>query len=931
MRTVPLQQRLLLLAVAGIFPLALGSGAALVALVKEQRHQAQQATLDVTRALASAVDAELRRNIAVLEALSASPLLDAGDPAAYDGQARRAIASLPDWRNLILSDVEGRVLVHTGYPGGHGMPRQVVEPDSLLQVVRSGRPSVGRLAVGPRGEWGVPVRVPVRREGRLRYVLTGVLKPASFLAVVQAQKVPPDGVVAVFDDRNARVARSRSLDQTVGRPPSPTLAQLLASPADEGVGVTRATEGDRVYTAYVRSPATGWTVAVGRPTAAVEAEATRALATYGGGFLLSLVLGVALALAAARRISGPIDELRLAALAVGRGELPQLPASDILEVQSVADALGASASQRARSEAERERLLGAERSARAAAEQARGRLELLASSGSELSNSLESRTTLQAVASVMVPAIVDWCCIDLLDAEGGLQRALAYHADAERSRQAVELGLRWRGGSGTPGTLAWAVATGSAHHAQFDSPEDLEAIDDPQFREFARGLGMRAHFVVPLVARGRIIGALGAVQAESGRALSRDDRALIAELARRAALALDNARLYADAEAAREQAETANRAKDEFLAMLGHELRNPLAPITTALHLMARRDEGHHTFERGVIERQVAHLSRLVDDLLDVSRITRGKVQLELAPLELQAVVERAMELVEPAGKDRARPVELALPAQPVRVEGDPVRLVQVVCNLLTNALKFTPADGRITLRLSAAAGQAELAVEDEGSGIPAQLLPHVFELFVQGGQALDRRAGGLGLGLAIVRTLVAMHGGTVSASSEGPGRGSRFVVRLPLLGAGPPAGTNEATTPAAAVPDAPRARILIVDDNLDAANSLALVLGDAGHQVKTAADAGAALQVLRSFDAQVAVLDIGLPGIDGYQLASTLRADPGLAGLRLVALTGYGREPDRARALEARFDEHLVKPVAIPRLLAVIAHLLGGGQEIRG
>ncbi|MCW7541570.1 ATP-binding protein [Aquabacterium sp. A7-Y] len=924
MRTVPLQKRLLLLALAGIFPLALSTGLALGALLREQRSQAEQAGLEVTRALATAVHGELRRSIAVLDTLAASPLLDADDSQGYDALARRVMETLPDWRAMILSNAAGQVLVHTGFPHG-GMPQaQGMEITSLEHAMHTGQPSVGHLSPGPHGDWGVPVRVPVRRGGRLKYVLTGVLKPEIFLAVVQRQNVPPDGVVAVFDAANRRVARSRQGNQTVGAPPSPTLLQLMASSANEGVGVTRAVEGDRVYTTYVRLPETGWTVAVGRPTGAVEAEARRALAAYAGGFLLSLLLGGAVALTVARRISRPIVALREAATALGRGEPLRLAASDIIEVQAVADALGASAEQRARHEAERERLLDAERVARSAAEQARQRLEQLASSGSLLSRSLEPEDTLEAVASIIVPGVADWCCIDLLDAEGQLQRGIAYHADPERRRQAAELGQRLRGAAETPGSLAWAVRTGRSYHAHFGAAAELDEIDDPQLREFAAALGMRAHLVVPLVARGRILGALAAVQAESGRKLGADDRALISELARRAALALDNARLYVDAQAAREQAEQASRAKDEFLAMLGHELRNPLAPIVTALHLMARRADPASAFERGVIERQVAHLSRLVDDLLDVSRITRGKVQIERSPLDMKAVVERAMELVQPALQGRQRPVELVLTPQPARVSGDAVRLAQVVSNLLTNALKFTPPDGAIELRLAAVDGWVEVAVEDQGAGIAPELLPHVFDLFVQGEQALDRRTGGLGLGLAIVKTLVTMHGGTVAACSDGPGQGSCFVVRLPALQAELPAAASE-LQPAAAGPAA--GRILVVDDNLDAAESLALALRDAGYEVRTEADAAAALLALDVFDAQLAVLDIGLPEIDGYELARRLRADPRRAGLRLVALTGYGREPDRARALQARFDEHLVKPVSIERLLAVFDQLLARPQ----
>jgi len=423
------------------------------------------------------------------------------------------------------------------------------------------------------------------------------------------------------------------------------------------------------------------------------------------------------------------------------------------------------------------------------------------------------------------------------------------------------------------------------------------------------------------VARGRTIGAMGVLQAESGRDVSEADRMLVQELAQRAALAIDNARLYAQAEAARREAEAASRAKDEFLAMLGHELRNPLAPIATALELMARRDPKAHVEERRIVARQVAHLSRLIDDLLDVSRITQGKVDIQRVPVDMKAVIVNALEQTQPVFERRAHPVRLELQPGPAVVEGDAVRLTQVLCNLLVNAAKFTPADRHITLRLDTPPGRVEVSVADEGRGIAPELLPHVFEAFVQGGQALDRQAGGLGLGLAIVRMLVKLHGGDVVAESEGEGRGSRFTVRLP--------GTDQAAQdagprmPSEEVPHSTQGRILLVDDNADAAQTLAELLRMSGYDVRCAGDANAALELLGRFPAQLALLDIGLPGVDGYQLANRIRQLPGGESVKLIALTGYGQDNDRARALSARFDEHLVKPVNAEKLLQVLEAML--------
>ncbi|MBI2768889.1 MAG: PAS domain-containing protein [Burkholderiales bacterium] len=569
---------------------------------------------------------------------------------------------------------------------------------------------------------------------------------------------------------------------------------------------------------------------------------------------------------------------------------------------------------------ERVELLSAERQARGDAEAARRRLELLASAGAELARSLDPQDTLKAIATTLVPGIADWCRIDLLDDAGVLQRRLAWHSDPAVAQKALEMALQLRAAPSTTGSMAWVIENGRPHYGHFSAPE---ALADPALRLYTQTFGMSAHFIIPLLARGRIIGALAVIQAESKRELSEDDRALIQELGQRAALALDNARLYAEAEATRRQAESANRAKDEFLAMLGHELRNPLAPIATALELMARRDPAASENERRVIGRQVAHLSRLIDDLLDISRITQGKIQLQREPVDLKAVLANALELTQPVFEKHSRPVKLLQPPEPVATVGDAVRLTQVLCNLLVNASKFTPPDGHVTLQLRVQGAVAEISVEDSGSGIAPELLPRVFDLFVQGGQAIDRQAGGLGLGLAIVRSLTEMHGGSVNAESEGLGRGSRFTVRLPLAQgvalpepvAAPPAGL------------AATGRVLVVDDNTDAGESLAELLRMVGYQTITVPHAQAALDLLGSFVPQLALLDIGLPGIDGYQLARLLRADPRAAGMRLVALTGYGRENDRARALAAGFDEHLVKPVNIDRLLQVMAGLMQAPQ----
>jgi PAS domain S-box-containing protein len=354
-------------------------------------------------------------------------------------------------------------------------------------------------------------------------------------------------------------------------------------------------------------------------------------------------------------------------------------------------------------------------------------------------------------------------------------------------------------------------------------------------------------------------------------------------------------------------AEAANRAKDEFLAMLGHELRNPLGTITNAVTVLDRLAADDTTRRlTAMIQRQTSHLSRLVDDLLDMARVTSGKIGLQAQPVDLHELAGRCLETLAQAG--RTHDHRVALQGGPVHVVGDAARLEQIVNNLVDNALKYTPAGGAVTVVTERAGGDAVLRVRDTGRGISADVLARVFDLFVQEPQALDRARGGLGLGLTLVKRLVELHGGSVSAWSDGPDRGSEFVVRLPAF-------AHAADGPAGAIPggrDAPALsrRVLIVEDGADARESLRLLLEHAGHVVEIAEDGPTGLAKLQAFRPEVALIDIGLPGLDGYALARLAREQPETSGIRLVAVTGYGQADDRQRALAAGFDQHVTKPV---------------------
>ncbi len=370
---------------------------------------------------------------------------------------------------------------------------------------------------------------------------------------------------------------------------------------------------------------------------------------------------------------------------------------------------------------------------------------------------------------------------------------------------------------------------------------------------------------------------------------------------------------------ARQHLEAADRQKDQFLAMLAHELRNPMAPIRSASDVLVRLDLPDARARRmvGIIQRQVGTLTRLVDDLLDISRITQGRVQLRLSPVALVEVLAQAVETVEPLMRERRHQLSMTS-GRPLRVRGDQARLVQCVANLLTNAAKYTDPEGQIQLSMDEdlERQQAVITVTDNGIGIAPELRPQIFDLFVQGERALDRSQGGLGIGLSLVRRLVDMHQGTVAAFSDGPGCGARFELRLPLL-----ADEIGDAPPVAASTAAPR-RILVVDDNADAAASLAMILAMEGHQVEQVHSGADALKSLGQTLPDLALLDIGLPGMSGYELAQQIRSQPAWAELRLIALTGYGRQEDREEALQAGFDAHVVKPADPDTLLRTIAGL---------
>ena len=566
------------------------------------------------------------------------------------------------------------------------------------------------------------------------------------------------------------------------------------------------------------------------------------------------------------------------------------------------------------------RIVGASKIARdvTARRRAEQATRFLADASAALAELTDYRSTLQKVADLAVPLFADWCAVDVQEADGSSRRLALTHGDAAKRRLAHELRTRYPPQPADSDIAMRVLRTGESEWRPAISDSVLaEAARDEDHLALLRQLGLRSYLSVPLRSRARTLGVLTCAMAESGRTYSATDLATAEDLAHRAVIAIENASLLATLK-------EADSRKDEFLAMLAHELRNPLAPIRNAVQIF--RGKAPATPElrwaTEVIERQVHQMTRLVDDLLDVSRITRGKIELRKERVELAAVIDSAVEASRPLIEKRGHELTVEVPPQPIHVAADPTRLAQVLSNLLNNAAKYTDQGGRIWLTAARQGDDALIRVKDTGAGIPAGMLQRIFDMFTQVDHTLERSEGGLGIGLTLVQRLVEMHGGTVEARSDGPGQGSEFIVRLPVA-----LEAELSPTAAGQTSPAPVARrILVVDDNRDAADSLGMLLRMIGNEVHTAYDGLEAVGAAATFQPDVIVLDIGLPKLNGYEAARQIRAQQG-AGMVLIALTGWGQEEDRLRSKEVGFDHHITKPVEFSTLKKLLAEVAREGR----
>ncbi len=546
-------------------------------------------------------------------------------------------------------------------------------------------------------------------------------------------------------------------------------------------------------------------------------------------------------------------------------------------------------------------------------------LQFLAQASAELGGLVDPKSTLDKLAHLAVQFFADWCVVDLLQDDGTLLRLSAAHIDPEKRKLAKHLTSRFPPDPNAPHG-AWNILRIGRGElvSEISEPELRASFRDPEYLAAVQELGFKSYIGAPLSAHGKVFGVVTFISADSGRIYGPADLALAEDLARRAAVAVENANLYL-------ALQQSDYGKDIFLATLSHELRNPLAAISNGLSIIKLAGDDKIRVEQStrIIERQVGQLTRLVDDLMDVSRIATGKIELRMERANLASILSTAIETSRPHIERGKHKLSVTLPGSPTDLIADPVRLAQVFSNLLNNAAKYTNPGGRIEVMLECRPTEFVVRVKDDGIGISSEMLTRIFSIFAQVAHPLERSQGGLGIGLSLVDGLVKMHGGRVEAFSGGPNQGSEFVVHLPKPLEENMQPKNSASD--ASGKDAGKSgshRILVVDDNVDAATTVADILGILGNQVSVVHDGFAAVASVAQLKPEVVLLDIGLPGIDGYEAARRIRAQESGRQVMLIAVTGWGQDTDKRRAHDAGFDHHWVKPIDLEQLKKIPALL---------
>lgn len=972
--TASLRMYLTIVIVVATLPIAGLLGLLLYEKVQDGQQRTRAELTRASASMASAFERELLSSIDALSALSQGEALQRGDLAAFERQLRARTMLRSTWGGAFLADPSGQLLLATGWPS-HADLRWATDGLDLAGVARSGQPAVSQLlSAGPQGPFATALAVPVTSDGDVRWVLGVWMPTEAWQDLAQRASLPPAGVIRVVDARQRVIALSGEVDGLQA-----AIGQAVPLPRPEGGKVVRAAlpDGEERYMAVQNVPLTGWRVSAGVPAEPIDAALRQAFVSAVGIGLSGLFVGLVCALFVGQRVTEPLlDLVRSPRPARARPivvrEIAQL--RDALDAAALADEIAREQQRRKADEFEAlfraspiglaftqdpqaqdvtrnpalARMLGDAGGGEMAVwfqgsplppehqplQRAAARGEAVAALELELRGPGREPLFVLANAEPLVDAAGQprgavGAMVDITERKRSEAQLLSADHRLRETQRLMDLAqeaghvgffhylvhedsLTW-----TPGqALLFGLEGGSQETTLYEwvqriAEEDRARVEAALREALARGQEketiefrvrhgddawrwLSSRVIVTYDASGRPQQMLGVTVDVTDEKLIERERATLVEHEQKA----------------RREAEDANRAKDEFLAMLAHELRNPLSAIASAVEVLNRAKSHAEIAEdaRRIIERQTRHLARLMDDLLDVSRLISGKILLSRAPVELRGLVERiaATARVTGSGKDHAISVEAA----EVWVHADVTRLEQVINNLLTNALKYTPAGGRIRFEVSRRGDVACLALHDDGVGIPAELLPKVFDLFVQGERSIDRRAGGLGIGLTLVRRLLQMHGGSVRVESGA--EGSSFYVELPAIE--PPAAAAPAASAGQVAPSL-RRRILLVEDNEDTRIALQEVLRLDGHEVQSSGDGSSGLDLLLARKPDVAVIDIGLPGLSGYDVAREARLH-GYTG-RLIALSGYGQARDIRQAREAGFDAHLVKPVDLDALRA--------------
>jgi signal transduction histidine kinase/ActR/RegA family two-component response regulator/type II secretory pathway pseudopilin PulG len=982
------------LALACLLPGILAATGLFVYQYQEGRAQLEKNTLHTVRALGQAIENHFLKVQAAAQTLATSSALARGDLASFHQRAQEIVAIEDLTSNVVLQNEAGHQLVNTLVDFGQPLPTsdQVKQVSSVFAF---GTPVISDVFTGTvSNRPTVAATVPVFLNDKVVYALSLGVLPMDINEVLLAQGLPAGWVAAVLDTKGTIFGRNIEPERFVGNRATPGLYNAMMT---SGEGMLEATtqEGTPVLTFHSRSPATGWTVALGIPRADLEAAFMQRFAVIAGSVALLFGAGLLLAWFMGDKIARSIRSLSGTALALGRSQPLPVPHVQIKEAAEVAVAMNRAASLLAERDAalhvREHELAEAHRLAKFGtwywdlqSGEVRTSESVTWIYGRDVPSFERQRGTLLPVESwerieaalqetlktgkgydleIQVnhgdgyPIWVNAKCEAMRDERNeviglrgtiqditerkGYEDALrdnemaahqaAYEAEMQRRRLAAVL-------EATPVGVFVTDAKGAVTEMNeagkqiwgFNHPVP-ESVDD--YREWrgwwADGSEHHgcpiAHDEWPMVRALKGEEACGIIEIApfddpqarrilmmSGAVIRNGEGAIIGGVVAQMDV---TERIRVE-----EELRHADRRKDEFLAMLAHELRNPLAPISAAADLLrlGTQDPAGIKYASTVITRQVRHMAGLVEDLLDVSRVTRGLVRLDRQHLDFNLIAREAIEQVKPVFDAKGHALDMQLPDRPAPVMGDPKRLVQIVVNLLSNAAKFTPVGGHIKVAVEDEKGAIRLTVEDDGIGMTPDIKSSAFDMFVQGERTPDRSQGGLGIGLALVKSLVELHGGLVGCDSEGPGKGSRFTVTLPMT-SGPLSQTKREDSDSL-LDTAKTLKVMIVDDNVDAAQTLTGLVEALGHHARVEYSSHAALERALLEPPDLCLLDIGLPEMDGRELARRLRAQPETAHAMLVAITGYAQAQDRQSIKQAGFDHHFAKPIDMTQLAAILS-----------